>query len=616
MVRRIPFVSNLLFLVAVATAMAFSAGAQNCGLRLEVTAINKHLIGTLRTATGSLCTNASIAWYNSKNNELLQEGPILDYDLSSYGDFSVKAVYLMEQDGIACAGELKQNLMIVEPACEQLFPTTSSSYSSNINAPVCGCNGVNYENEFNARSSGVSGWWAGNCSSQPGCGTADLDVEVYAGNPTDGYWVRFTNLSAGNFTHVQLDFGDNCQIYQASQWVTKNHHYPKGGIYMANLTAWNVNQPGCVTSFTKTFATDALSLTNANIPESIDYVLPGDANGDGKANAYDILQLSRGYGKSGSPRPEASSDWTLQYAPNWLQTTVNGINYKHIDTNGDGQINEFDTEPLEMHYQSVELNQPVFKEGVPQIYTRFSEDTLFLDPAHPENLEINADIMVGTASQPVSDLYGLAFALRYPEMVAHDPVMYYDPSLFGSSNYVLSLGQDNHNLLQYDMGFARKNGAGVSGYGRMAKLTFRADFIIIIDIIDRAESDVVAFTIPVDGIQAIDSSGNTISLSTTSTPDTLWIKSLGDISKTKDLLLQKAVQLYPNPATDQITINTGNLNFSNINVINSLGQTVREVVPTSGQNLIKIDVNQWNPGLYIARITTEKGVIEKQFIVK
>lgn len=615
MVRRLPFASKLLILFVLAAATVQSAYAQNCGLRLEVTAIDKHLIGTLRNQSGTVNTTASVKWYNGKNNELLQEGPVLDYNIANYGDFSVTAVYQMENGGLACTGEMKQNLMIVEPACEQLFPTAISDYTSNINAAVCGCNGINYQNEFDARANGVSGWWAGNCSSQPACGTADLGVEVYAGNPTEGYWVRFTNLSGGDFTHVQLDFGDNCEIFQGSQWITKNHHYAKGGIFMATLTAWNVNQPGCVTSFTKTFATDALSLTNANLLASVDYVLPGDANGDGKANAYDILQLSRGYGKSGSPRPEATSDWTLQYAPNWAQT-ANGTNYKHIDANGDGQINEFDTEPLEMHYQSIQLGQQGFKTGVPQIYTQFNQDTLYLDPAHPENLEINADIMVGSAGQPVSNLYGVAFALRYPEMVAHDPAMYYDPSLFGSSNYVLSLGQDNHDLLQYDMGFARKNGAGVNGYGRMAKLTFRADYIIIIDIIDRAETDVVAFTIPVDGIQAIDSSGNPVTLTTTGTPDTLWIKSLGDISKTKDLLLQKAVQLYPNPATDQITINTGSLNFNSISIVNSLGQTVKEVVPAASQNSVKIDVNQWNPGLYIARITTEKGVAEKQFIVK
>ena len=133
------------------------------------------------------------------------------------------------------------------------------------------------------------------------------------------------------------------------------------------------------------------------------------------------------------------------------------------------------------------------------------------------------------------------------------------------------------------MGFARKNGTGVNGYGRMAKLTFRADFIIIIDIIDRAETELLAFTIPVEGIRAVDSFGNIVALSPTDTPDTLWIKSLEGISKTHETLLAKEVRLFPNPATDLIAIQTGDLNVHTVEIINSLGQTICQVQPSDGK---------------------------------
>ena len=66
MIRRSRLFSNFLFLVTIATVMAQPVVAQNCGLRLEVTAIDKHLIGTLRTQSGAVCTNADVKWYNNK----------------------------------------------------------------------------------------------------------------------------------------------------------------------------------------------------------------------------------------------------------------------------------------------------------------------------------------------------------------------------------------------------------------------------------------------------------------------------------------------------------------------------------------------------------------------
>ncbi len=614
----------------IVSSLFFWAGAANaqtsvnsmCGIKLEATAIGTHLIGSLRHASGAVCVTGSFKWYNDKTDELLQEGPFLDYTLADYGDYTIKVVFQVDlpTNDISCSGELSQELRVLEPSCVQSFTESSSTLSPNINSPVCGCNGVNFNNEFDARSAGVTSWWAGDCASQPSvsdCGISDLGVNVYAGSPTDGYWVQFTNLAAGNFTHIQLDFGDNCQVFQSPQWTVKNHHYGKGGIYKATLTAWNINNPGCVTSYTKTFATDALSLTNSSVPLLFDYVMPGDANGDGKADAYDLLQVSRGYGKNGSPRPEASNDWVLQYAPNWPQITGEGINYKHIDANGDGFINEFDTEPLELHYQPLSLSgQTSFKSTAPKVYTRFAQDTLYVTAGNSGEVFINADVMIGDADLPVNDLYGIACAFRYPDFVAHDPSMLYDPSFLGSSNYVLTVGHDNHDVLQYDMGLARKAGAGVSGYGRVAQLTFRADFIIIIDIIDRAESDAVAFTLPVDGIKAVDTAGNIITLSPTDQPDTLWIKGLGDLSKTKDLLLQKAVRISPNPASDVVDLQTGDLEVRDIQVLNTLGQSVYQMMVPNGQKSTRINVDQWLPGMYTARITTDKGVVEKQFIVQ
>jgi hypothetical protein len=223
--------------------------------------------------------------------------------------------------------------------------------------------------------------------------------------------------------------------------------------------------------------------------------------------------------------------------------------------------------------------------------------------------------MVGDPTHPVSGLYGLACAMRYPEFVAHDPTLYYDPSFFGPSNFVLSIGRDFHSAQQFDAAFSHKSGAGANGYGRMAQVSFRADYIIIIDIIDRAETDAVPFIMPVEGIKAIDSLGNLIPLSPAAVLDTLWIKAANTtVSATQQLLPESSITLAPNPATDYFELGVGNLAVERIEVFNALGQYVKDIMP-SGTGATKVQTADWSNGMYHLRIRTDRGVVEKKLMI-
>lgn len=71
----------------------------------------------------------------------------------------------------------------------------------------------------------------------------------------------------------------------------------------------------------------------------IDYVWPGDTDKSGKVDIIDALKLIIHSYKSGPPRPNNSSDWTPQIAPDWDGIDIYGVNDKHIDCNGDGFTN-------------------------------------------------------------------------------------------------------------------------------------------------------------------------------------------------------------------------------------------------------------------------------------
>ncbi len=614
------FLTLLVFALALASndLHAQAPSVIDCGYRLEITAIDKKVKGKLLQQEGTHSHLTQITWTNAKTGEVLGTDPDLSYQLPEAGTYTFKVTYqtILPSGGLGCQAEMQQELVVLEPGCFQEFPGIGNTLCPTVFAPVCGCNGVTYTNECEASAAGVFTWWAGECATPPAnCGTTDFNYQVLYGSPSVGYWVRFKNQAAGDFTHIQLDFGDSSQIFLASDWNSRVHHYPKGGIYRATLTAWNVNQPGCVSSVTKTFVTDALSLATASLPATTDYVLPGDANGDGKANAYDLLYLSKGYGQSGSPRPEASSDWAPQYAPNWLLQTPDGINYKHFDGNGDGAVNDNDQQPLEMHYQPLSgTNLVPYQTNTPQIYVQFDQDTLYIDPTDPLSLQVSAQVYLGTPNQPIENLRGIACALKYPEFVAHDPTMHYDSSFLGSYNNVLHMGRDYHAQHQFDLAVSQKNSTGASGYGKLAEIAFRADYIIIIDIIDREAAHILPFIIPVESIKALDTAGQLLPISTPIILDTLWIKVKDNTSSTSAALkAEQTIRLSPNPTQHHTLLETGQLSVQQIRLLNHLGQTVHTQAP-SGKDQTLLDLSTLQPGVYQLQLDTPMGTLRKKVV--
>ncbi len=76
-------------------------------------------------------------------------------------------------------------------------------------------------------------------------------------------------------------------------------------------------------------------------------VWPGDVNNNGVANHYDVLPLGLAQGATGPFRADANVDWSAKEAENWADFfPVNGANFKHADSNGDGFADEFDIFPI------------------------------------------------------------------------------------------------------------------------------------------------------------------------------------------------------------------------------------------------------------------------------
>lgn len=585
-----------------------------CGYDVFVTAVGTQLYAKLLPQNSSAGPLATVSWHNGTDGTLFGEAASLNAPLPGFGAYSICAIYAVKDsaNNTTCQDSICQTIRLPEPGCAQPPLVSPAPLCPLETVQVCGCDNITYENECDALTAGLGTWWAGDCSSMYGACVADMEMSIIAGDPEVGYTVQFNNLSTGLFNLSHLDFGDGSPIWEATQWTTVVHHYAKGAVYRVDLSTWKQND--CASTVTKLLVTDAYNLTAANWTTKPDYVLPGDANGDKKANVYDLLNIGVGYLAAGAPRPHATTNWLPQSAANWPDQLPSALNYKHLDCDGDGIVMELDADVIEPHYSPIDSNTVSVLPGLPAVWVEFDQDTIEIDANNPTALEITASVMVGSPNAPALGLHGLSFALKYPEYVEHDPEVEYKNDFFGISNHILWLPKDNFERRQLDLGFTKKY-AAASGYGRIATVTFRSDFIIIIDIIEREIGDTKAFSVPVRGLKAVDSDGNVLNLGTSALQDTVWIKMLPPTSGTHDQALQQQVRLYPNPATGETRIFTGDLEVEQLKVVNSLGQMVYAAVPGSGQ-VQRLSVAGWTAGLYIVRLQTMQGIVEKKLMVR
>lgn len=208
-----------------------------------------------------------------------------------------------------------------------------------------------------------------------------------------------------------------------------------------------------------------------------DCVWPGDVNADGIVNNKDLLSLGFCMGKEGAPRSGGSTGWRAQPGSNWSDPYVPlHTDLKHADADGNGHITQSDAAVIEQHYghtDNLVPASPLTKKGLPFFFT-------LLTPNAGVGDLVEVEVALGSASEPVINLYGLTFdALLSSNIVDSAFKMeFYNNSWINLNSPFLSLGVSPAPG-RLESAFTRTNGQPVSGFGVIGKFSF-----VIIDIVD------------------------------------------------------------------------------------------------------------------------------------
>jgi hypothetical protein len=363
-----------------------------------------------------------------------------------------------------------------------------------------------------------------------------------------------------------------------------------------------------------------------NVPfrhDSVPCVWPGDADNNNAVNHHDLLYIGLGYGKNGPSRPGASLDWSGQSSPDWSQQTANRhINFKNIDTNGDGVINAADTVAIVQNWGNVvdpARDDPFAAPadfgpigGLPQLL--INKDTVAPGEA------VTLPVLLGSNQTPLDSLYGLAFSIAYdPSLIKSN--LYFKPSAswFGDPANLLWLQRDFHTQGRIDIAVTRTDGMPMSGNGRIGDL-----FIVIEDNIFLKSGDHNAeFLHPVDtvrkttlffrGLHPVSNIGKAQQLEG---PSTEIVIRKGTVSTTiPDDGWKQSVRVAPNPASGMVFVSSPGADIERITVSDLSGRILLAQQPAVSGSDASFSVRGAPAGMYVVQIMTAEGIHEHKLVV-
>lgn len=375
---------------------------------------------------------------------------------------------------------------------------------------------------------------------------------------------------------------------------------------------WNPGNTTSSTYSTPTIGYVDLTITDANgcaasdtafVAYSPYCVWPGDADNDLVADNNDLLAIGLTYGDTGPTRPGATLTWEAQQGSAWATSLPSSTNAVFTDTDGNGIVNDDDTLAVNLNYGQTHLKGNTAMAGIgdPLLYLATVNDSV--GAGETVNIAINFGVDTLTAD----NIYGLAFTIQYNNAVvdSFSAHISYNGWLGTYGTNMLGLQKDFYNDGEVDVALVRTDHQNASGFGMIANMS-----IVMIDDIAGKTAMSEILNLDLIDVRVIGLDGEEIPVNTDGTQ--VVVTSGGANSIEADLA--KKIRIYPQPAQDLLFIEIDEPQNWEVALYTLSGQRVTEMSSLRGTQE-SIDLSTLANGLYILRVRTEKGFINKKVMI-
>lgn len=327
-------------------------------------------------------------------------------------------------------------------------------------------------------------------------------------------------------------------------------------------------------------------------------VWPGDTDGNGLAGHYDLLHIGLAFNATGPTRQDTASAWQAYIAEDWWQRLPrSGLNFKHIDANGNGRIEASDTLAITRNWGAATADfdpaAPLF-DSPPGLVL---PTPLYVGAAPiTEGQAAVFDVILGEAALPANRVYGLAFTIRYDTAVAlpGSASLSFGDSWLGGG--LLSLFRNQNGGDRVDVAITRTGLSNASGFGPIARLH--------LDIREQPQAHALRFQI--ENVRLLDKDERLYYVRTppTAAPVGSLVNSAGEPAGAGSL------RLFPNPARGQVFILAPGMRIERAEACDARGNKVRDWGAGPAYGLEGLPAGQ-----YYVKIFTEQGVVVRPLIV-
>ena len=335
-------------------------------------------------------------------------------------------------------------------------------------------------------------------------------------------------------------------------------------------------------------------------------IWPGDADRNGTVDQFDLLPIGLAYGTSGTTRSNPQIIWEAQSTQEWGKKLVNSnLDLAFVDADGNGLIDAADTSAMARNWQRKhndglpKLNQPEIRTGGASLF--INADTVLSGPGQWFPLEL------GTPDQTAENVYGLAFSIVYNPNEVQENELKFSPetSWLGTLEQdLIAFQRNNPTAGRIDVALVRTDGRNVSGSGRIGKVKITIEDVIL----NLRDGENPKIKLGIENVRLINNADHLIP----TTPLSSTPSAKKQVSTSAyDPYLDAKIRVYPQPATDRLYLDYGDLQLRSIQLLQLDGKALSGMLaPQRSLSLVGVPA-----GVYLLKVVAERGVAMKKVLV-